>query len=226
MDFDLSKGPRLLKDSIGRLMLESYGFDHRRKYQSAKADFNEAMWARYAELGLLTLPFSQALGGALEMMILMESFGQAPRGPTPVILGLRRRRSQPFAPKPSAALQGCNLSSSTTEDAPAIWQDHWLGFKCFSTGPLACLSNWSSRADVRRDEAKEDATERAPSVSAANSQIGQSAKASAWRRHHDNGMQGQYFKGLTMIDTSFGDADEVQWLSSVAGLISDEANRT
>ncbi|MET4046108.1 alkylation response protein AidB-like acyl-CoA dehydrogenase [Bradyrhizobium sp. RT6a] len=81
MDFDLSGEQRLLKDSIERLMLESYGFDHRRKYQSEKAGFSEAMWARYAELGLLGLPSSEAHGGfgggAVEMMIVMEGFVQA-----------------------------------------------------------------------------------------------------------------------------------------------------
>ncbi|MDA9391419.1 acyl-CoA dehydrogenase [Bradyrhizobium sp. CCBAU 45394] len=81
MDFDLSEEQRLLKDSIERLMLESYGFDHRRKYQNEKAGFSETMWTRYAELGLLALPFSEAYGGfgggAVEMMIVMESLGQA-----------------------------------------------------------------------------------------------------------------------------------------------------
>ncbi|MET4222529.1 pimeloyl-CoA dehydrogenase small subunit [Bradyrhizobium sp. LB14.3] len=81
MDFDLSEEQRLLKDSVERLMVESYGFDHRRKYQNEKVGFSETMWTRYAELGLLALPFSEAHGGfgggAVEMMIIMESFGQA-----------------------------------------------------------------------------------------------------------------------------------------------------
>ncbi|OSJ13592.1 pimeloyl-CoA dehydrogenase small subunit [Bradyrhizobium canariense] len=81
MDFDLSEEQRLLKDSVERLMLESYGFDHRRGYQNEKAGFSETMWTRYAELGLLALPFSEAHGGfgggAVEMMVVMESLGQA-----------------------------------------------------------------------------------------------------------------------------------------------------
>ncbi|WP_407193144.1 acyl-CoA dehydrogenase family protein [Bradyrhizobium sp. STM 3566] len=81
MDFDLSEEQRLLKDSLERLMLEGYDFDHRRKYQNEEAGFSESMWTRYAELGLLALPFPEAYGGfgggTVEMMIVMESLGQA-----------------------------------------------------------------------------------------------------------------------------------------------------
>lgn len=81
MDFEFSEEQRLLNDSIERLMLEDYAFDHRRKYQGEEAGFSDAMWARYAELGLLGLPFREAYGGfgggAVEMMIVMEAFGKA-----------------------------------------------------------------------------------------------------------------------------------------------------
>ncbi|WFU31421.1 acyl-CoA dehydrogenase family protein [Bradyrhizobium brasilense] len=81
MDFDLSEEQRLLKDSVERLMLDSYGFDQRRKYQAEHLGFSDAMWTRYAELGLLALPFPEEYGGlggsAVETMILMEAFGKA-----------------------------------------------------------------------------------------------------------------------------------------------------
>ncbi|MCA6111565.1 acyl-CoA dehydrogenase family protein [Bradyrhizobium cenepequi] len=81
MDFDLSGEQRLLKDSVERLMLDSYGFEDRRKYQAEARGFSEAMWARYAELGLLALPFFDEHGGfgggAVETMIVMEAFGRA-----------------------------------------------------------------------------------------------------------------------------------------------------
>lgn len=81
MDFDFSEEQRLLKDSVERLMLDSYGFDDRRKYQAKLPGFSEVMWARYAELGLLALPFSEEHGGfgggAVETMIVMEAFGKA-----------------------------------------------------------------------------------------------------------------------------------------------------
>ncbi len=81
MDFDLSEEQRLLKESVERLMLDKYGFDERRKYQAEERGYSEAMWSRYAELGLLALPFAQEYGGigssAVETMIVMEAFGKA-----------------------------------------------------------------------------------------------------------------------------------------------------
>ncbi|UPJ26399.1 acyl-CoA dehydrogenase family protein [Bradyrhizobium sp. CW1] len=81
MDFDFSEEQRLLKDSIERLLLESYSLDNRRIYQAGQAGFSNAMWSRYAELGLLALPFSEEQGGfsggPVETMIVMEAFGKA-----------------------------------------------------------------------------------------------------------------------------------------------------
>jgi len=81
LDLDLSEEQRLLKDGVERLMREHYSFEDRRKYRTEKLGFSEAMWARYAELGLLGLPFAEVHGGlgagAVETMIVMEAFGQA-----------------------------------------------------------------------------------------------------------------------------------------------------
>ncbi|SCB55725.1 pimeloyl-CoA dehydrogenase, small subunit [Bradyrhizobium shewense] len=81
VDLDLSEEQRLLKDGVERLMREHYSFEDRRKYRTEKPGFSEAMWARYAELGLLGLPFAEVHGGlgagAVETMIVMEAFGKA-----------------------------------------------------------------------------------------------------------------------------------------------------
>ncbi|MET4359066.1 pimeloyl-CoA dehydrogenase small subunit [Bradyrhizobium sp. RT9b] len=81
MDFDLSEEQRLLKDSVERLLFESYRLDSRRVYQAGQRGFSDAMWSRYAELGLLALPFSEEQGGfsggPVETMIVMEAFGRA-----------------------------------------------------------------------------------------------------------------------------------------------------
>ncbi|WP_028351473.1 acyl-CoA dehydrogenase family protein [Bradyrhizobium murdochi] len=95
MDFDLSEEQRLLKESVERLMLDSYGFDERRKYLAEDRGFSEATWKRYAELGLLALPFLEENGGvgggAIETMIVMEAFGKGlilePYFPTVVLAG-------------------------------------------------------------------------------------------------------------------------------------------
>ncbi|MGY4334780.1 pimeloyl-CoA dehydrogenase small subunit [Bradyrhizobium sp. LB7.2] len=81
MNFDLSEEQQLLKNSVERLLADSYGFEKRRVYQTDAKGYSDAMWARYAELGLLALPFSEKHGGfgggAVETMIAMEAFGRS-----------------------------------------------------------------------------------------------------------------------------------------------------
>jgi pimeloyl-CoA dehydrogenase small subunit len=81
MDFDLSDEQRLLKDSIDRLMAAEYGFDKRKVYAASPEGSSGDLWAKYAELGLLALPFAEADGGigggATEIMIVMEALGRA-----------------------------------------------------------------------------------------------------------------------------------------------------
>ena len=80
MDFDLTDEQRLLKDSVGRVVANAYGaFEKRREHQAGPHGWSETLWARYAELGLLGLPFAEDDGGfggsAIETMIVMEAFG-------------------------------------------------------------------------------------------------------------------------------------------------------
>ncbi|MGY4606584.1 pimeloyl-CoA dehydrogenase small subunit [Bradyrhizobium sp. USDA 4474] len=81
LDFDLSEEQRLLKESVERLLFDSYSFDDRRRYQAEERGYSEAMWSRYAELGLLALPFAPEYGGfggsAIDTMIILEAFGEA-----------------------------------------------------------------------------------------------------------------------------------------------------
>jgi pimeloyl-CoA dehydrogenase small subunit len=80
MDFDLTDEQRLLKDSVERLIADHYAFEQRKKYMAEPAGHSTAVWNQYAELGLLGLPFEEALGGfgggAVETMIVMEAFGR------------------------------------------------------------------------------------------------------------------------------------------------------
>lgn len=80
MDFDLSDEQRLLKDGVDRLLADQYAFEARRRYQQQPDGFSRAMWGRYAEMGLLALPFAQEDGGfggtAVETMIVMEGLGR------------------------------------------------------------------------------------------------------------------------------------------------------
>lgn len=80
MDFELSEEQRLLRDSIERLLADHYSFDKRRAYFAEADGWSRALWAQYAELGLLGLPFAEAYGGfgggPIEVMLVMEAFGR------------------------------------------------------------------------------------------------------------------------------------------------------
>ncbi|MCW3475362.1 acyl-CoA dehydrogenase family protein [Limobrevibacterium gyesilva] len=80
MDFDFSDDQRLLKDSVDRLIADRYDFEQRKKYANEPDGWSRDMWARYAELGLLGLPFPEAAGGfgggPVETMTVMEAFGR------------------------------------------------------------------------------------------------------------------------------------------------------
>ena len=81
MDFDLTEEQRLLKESLDRLIGDRYGFEQRKTYAQAPEGWSRELWAQYAELGLLGLPFAEEYGGSaggpVETMIAMESFGRA-----------------------------------------------------------------------------------------------------------------------------------------------------
>ncbi|HEV2187671.1 MAG TPA: acyl-CoA dehydrogenase family protein [Stellaceae bacterium] len=80
MDFEYTEEQRLLRESLDRLLGDSYGFDKRKAYLAAPEGYSRAMWAQYAELGLLGLPFAEAHGGfgggPVDVMIVMEAFGR------------------------------------------------------------------------------------------------------------------------------------------------------
>jgi pimeloyl-CoA dehydrogenase small subunit len=104
MDFDLTDEQRLLKESVDRLILDQYQFQQRKQYMAEAAGFSAAMWSRFAEQGLLGLPFPEAMGGfgggSVEMMIVTEAFGRGlvvePYFATVILAGgLLRRAADP-----------------------------------------------------------------------------------------------------------------------------------
>ncbi len=81
MDFDLTEEQRLLKESLDRLLGDRYAFEQRKGYGESPEGWSRELWAQYAELGLLGLPFAEQYGGSaggpVETMIAMEAFGRA-----------------------------------------------------------------------------------------------------------------------------------------------------
>ncbi len=80
MDFDLSEEQRLLKDSVDGLLKASYDFENRKKYRAEVGGYSKNIWGKFAEQGLLGLPFSEEDGGfgagPIETMIVMEALGR------------------------------------------------------------------------------------------------------------------------------------------------------
>jgi len=81
MDFALTEEQQILRHSIERLFADHYAFDARKRYMQEPDGWSRAMWTRYAELGLLGLPFDEEYGGSaggpVETMIVMEQIGRA-----------------------------------------------------------------------------------------------------------------------------------------------------
>jgi pimeloyl-CoA dehydrogenase small subunit len=81
MDFDLSEEQSILKDAVERLLADRYGFEERKRHMASPEGWSADMWDRYAEMGLMALPFAEddggIGGGPVETMIVMEALGKA-----------------------------------------------------------------------------------------------------------------------------------------------------
>jgi alkylation response protein AidB-like acyl-CoA dehydrogenase len=80
MEFNYSEEQLALQDTLQRFISRDYDFDKRRKFSASSLGFSAEAWSQYAELGLLSLPFPEELGGlggtAVDVMLVMEQFGQ------------------------------------------------------------------------------------------------------------------------------------------------------
>lgn len=80
MDFRYTEEQLALKDTLQRFVARDYGFEHRRALSGSPLGYSADAWRRYAELGLLALPFPEVFGGlgggGIDVMVVMESVGQ------------------------------------------------------------------------------------------------------------------------------------------------------
>src|SRR5436305_15183830 len=80
MDFNLTEEQRLRSDSVDRLLADTYTIEKRKGYSAEPEGWGRALWSRYAELGILGLPFAEEHGGfgggGIETMLVMEGFGR------------------------------------------------------------------------------------------------------------------------------------------------------
>src|SRR3954468_13762302 len=80
MNFDYNEEQQLLADSVRRYLAKSYDFEARKKVVSGQGWSADA-WAEFAQMGLMGLPVSAEHGGfgggAVDLMGVMEAFGEA-----------------------------------------------------------------------------------------------------------------------------------------------------
>ena len=80
MDFEPSDDQRLLLESVSRMLADTYGFAQRKTYLARPEGYSAEMWSKFAEMGLLGLPFPEEYGGfgggAQEVMLVMQAFGR------------------------------------------------------------------------------------------------------------------------------------------------------
>jgi alkylation response protein AidB-like acyl-CoA dehydrogenase len=81
MDFELNDEQRQLSDSLERLLTQQYGIEQRKAIIESQGAFSRPIWSKLAELGILSLPVSEAAGGfgggAVDLMKPMGLVGHA-----------------------------------------------------------------------------------------------------------------------------------------------------
>ena len=80
MNFDLTEEQQLLADSLKRYLANEYSIDKRAKIVDSTNGWSETVWAAFAEMGLLGVPFAEEHGGfggsAVDVMLVMEALGE------------------------------------------------------------------------------------------------------------------------------------------------------
>jgi alkylation response protein AidB-like acyl-CoA dehydrogenase len=81
MNFDYNEEQQLLADSVRRFLQKDYDFETRKKIVASDEGWSPKVWATFTEMGLTGLPFSPDHGGfgggAIDLMGVMEAFGDA-----------------------------------------------------------------------------------------------------------------------------------------------------
>ncbi len=79
MNFDYSEEQQLLAQSVRQFLTKEYTFAARTEIIESDQGYSEHVWATFAEMGLLGLPFSSEVGGfggnAVDLMPVMEAVG-------------------------------------------------------------------------------------------------------------------------------------------------------
>lgn len=81
MNFDYNEEQQLLADSVRRFLAKDYDFETRRGIVASEEGWSAPVWATLAEMGVTGLPLPADCdgfgGGAVDLMGVMEAFGEA-----------------------------------------------------------------------------------------------------------------------------------------------------
>jgi alkylation response protein AidB-like acyl-CoA dehydrogenase len=81
MDFEPTDEQRMLRESLSRLLEDSYSFEQRNAYRASQHGYDPAIWNAFAEMGLTALNAPEENGGleagAAETFIVMSELGKA-----------------------------------------------------------------------------------------------------------------------------------------------------
>ncbi len=80
MDFSLSEEQILLRDSVEKYIRQHCSVERHRTVIKTELGFDDAAWQQFAQLGWLSIPFSEELGGfaggATDIIVIMEALGK------------------------------------------------------------------------------------------------------------------------------------------------------
>ena len=103
MDFTFNEEQTMIQDQVEQFIQKEYDWETRQELSNSDLGFGTHNWKTFAELGWLTVPFSEEDGGlggsAVDLMVMMEEFGKA-------------NLVEPYLP--SVVLSGCLISELAT----------------------------------------------------------------------------------------------------------------
>jgi alkylation response protein AidB-like acyl-CoA dehydrogenase len=80
VDFNFSNEQTALRETLQRFIDREYDFQRRRELAQSALGYSAEGWARFAEFGLLSLPYPEEFGGfggnAVDVMLVMELIGR------------------------------------------------------------------------------------------------------------------------------------------------------
>ncbi|MCP5365918.1 MAG: acyl-CoA dehydrogenase family protein [Hyphomicrobiales bacterium] len=80
MDFSYSEEQTLIANSLRKLLDDTYAQDQRQRYLESDLGYSADNWRQYAELGLLSVPFAEEVGGfggsSVDVLVLQTEFGR------------------------------------------------------------------------------------------------------------------------------------------------------